>query len=143
MRANNDRKFNNEVYRSRYRNQLQEALMIWLTLPQYRVKDWLYGVRAAQPDREAYNSLAEQSMTEAERYRVIYHMITGPREEGGAGITPKKGQWKNVESIFPLHDHNFNKAWIKKWSMTTFLKAEDLDEIRDRLGEKVIQSDVM
>lgn len=102
-----------------------------------RVKDWLYGVRAAQPDKEAQDSLTSQPLTEAERYRVVYHTITDPTEDGGAGITPKQGQWKNVESVFPLHDQQFNKEWIRKWSTMTFLKAEDLDAIRDHLGEKV------
>ena len=64
-------------------------------------------------------------------------MITYPQNEGGAGITPKKGEWKNVESIFPLHDKAFNKKWIQTWSTQTFLKVEDLDQIRDLLGEKV------
>ena len=77
-------------------------------------------------------------MTEAERYRMVYQMITDPKEDGGAGITPKQEPWQNVESVFPLHDHRFNKEWMKKWSTTTFLKPEDLDEIRDRLGEKVL-----
>ena len=103
----------------------------------YRVKDWLYGIRAAQPDRETQNSLTSQPLTEAERYRIVHHLITGPKQEGNAGIIPKLGQWKNVESIFPLHDHTFNKEWIKKWATVTFLKVEDLDEIRNRFGEKV------
>ena len=64
-------------------------------------------------------------------------MITAAKEEGGAGVTPKHGEWKNVESLYPLHDPTFNKEWIKKWSTTSFLKTKDLDEIRDRLGEKV------
>ena len=76
-------------------------------------------------------------MTEAERLRVVYDAISTSREEGGAGITPKHGEWKAVESIFPLHDHAHNKEWIKRWSTSTFLKVEDLDEIRNRLGEKV------
>ena len=104
-----------------------------------RVKDWLYGVRAAQPDREAHSSLTKQPLYEAERYRIVYEMITNSREDGGAGITLKQEPWKHVESIFPLHDHKFNKEWMKKWSTTTFLKADDLDEIRDRLGEKVMR----
>ena len=83
------------------------------------------------------HSLASQPLTEAERLRIVHHLIAGPREEGGAGITPKTGQWKNVESIFPLHDHTFNKEWIKSWSSHTFLKAEDLDEVRNKFGEKV------
>lgn len=103
----------------------------------HRVRDWLYGIRAAQPDRETQNLLTSQPLTEAERYRVVYHMITSPREEGGAGITPKHGHWKDVESIFPLHDHAFNKEWIKTLATMTFLKIEDLDDIRNRFGEKV------
>jgi len=102
-----------------------------------RVKDWLYGVRAAQPDKETQSSLTSQPLTEAERYRTVHHMITSPRQEGGAGITPKHGDWKTVESLFPLHDHTFNKEWIKKWATMTFLKVEDLDDIRDRFGEKI------
>jgi len=101
------------------------------------VKDWLYGVRAAQPDKETQSSLTSQPLTEAERYRTVHHMITSPRQEGGAGITPKHGDWKNVESLFPLHDHTFNKEWIKKWATMTFLKVEDLDDIRNRFGEKI------
>lgn len=94
-------------------------------------------MRPAEPAREIQSTLEGQSLTEAERFRIIHHLITSPREEGGAGIIPKEGQWKNVESVFPLHDHNFNKEWIKKWSTMTFLKVEDLDQIRDRFGEKV------
>lgn len=39
--------------------------------------------------------------------------------------------------MFPLHDHKYNHEWIKKWSTQYLLKAEDLDEIRNRFGEKV------
>ena len=81
--------------------------------------------------------LTEQPTTDSERYRVVHNLITASPEDGGAGITPKTGEWKNVESIFPLHDHTFNKQWIKKWSTTTFLKIDDLDEIRSKFGEKV------
>lgn len=76
-------------------------------------------------------------MTNAERLRIVHQTITNSQEEGGAGITPGHGDWKYVESIFPLHDHAHNKEWIKKWSTSTILKVEDLDEIRNQLGEKV------
>ncbi|KAI4174091.1 MAG: hypothetical protein LQ343_002537 [Gyalolechia ehrenbergii] len=118
VKVGSQKRFASEVYRS-------------------RVKDWLHGVRPAEPAREIQSTLEGQSLTEAERFRIIHHLITSPREEGGAGIIPKEGQWKNVESVFPLHDHNFNKEWIKKWSTMTFLKVEDLDQIRDRFGEKI------
>ncbi|KAL8701991.1 MAG: hypothetical protein Q9224_000228 [Gallowayella concinna] len=118
IRVGSEKRFAHEVYRS-------------------RVKDWLYGVRAAEPAQETQDTLAGQNLTEAERFRTIHHLITSPVNEGGAGVIPKEGRWKNVESIFPLHDHVFNKEWIKKWSTMTFLKVEDLDQIRDRFGEKI------
>lgn len=102
-----------------------------------RVKDWLYGIRAAQPDKETQRSITGQALTQAERFRIVHEIITNPREDGGAGITPKEGEWQNVESIFPLHDQAFNKEWMRKWASSTFITAEDLDELRDRLGEKV------
>ncbi|KAF2834920.1 DUF590-domain-containing protein [Patellaria atrata CBS 101060] len=102
-----------------------------------RVKDWIHGVRPAAPQKEARAALEEEPLHEAERLRIIYQLITNPEEEGGAGITPKEGEWKSVESIFPLHDHEYNKKWIKKWSTRYMLTTEDLDEIRERLGSKI------
>ncbi|KAL8694644.1 MAG: hypothetical protein Q9218_000739 [Villophora microphyllina] len=118
VKVGSEKRFAQEVYRS-------------------RVKDWLHGVRAAEPARDTQKTLAGESLTEAERFRIIHHLIVSPRDEGGAGIISKEGQWKNVESIFPLHDHTFNKEWIKQWSTMTLLKPEDLDQIRDRFGEKI------
>ncbi|KAL8956741.1 MAG: hypothetical protein Q9193_005814 [Seirophora villosa] len=118
VKVGSEKRFAQEVYRS-------------------RVKDWLHGVRAAEPARETQSTLSRESLNEAERFRIIHHLITSPLDEGGAGIIPKEGRWKNVESIFPLHDHTFNREWIKKWSTMTFLSVEDLDEIRDRFGEKI------
>ena len=102
-----------------------------------RVKDWIHGVRPAEPAKEVRASLEQEPLTEAERLRIIYQLITNPESEGGAGITPKKGEWENVESVFALHDHVYNKEWIKKWSTQWLLSPQDLDEIRDRLGEKI------
>ena len=147
VKVASDKHLNNAVYRSRYANIAPTGLLRFLlssvtgwkttTNADSRVKDWLYGVRAAQPDKETQTSLTSQPLTQAERFRIVHHMITSPREEGGAGLTPKQGEWKNVESIFPLHDRAFNKEWMRKWASSTFITAEDLDELRDRLGEKV------
>jgi hypothetical protein len=64
-------------------------------------------------------------------------LITNPTEEGGAGITPKVGEWKYVESIFALQDEEFNKRWIKELSNSSMIKPKQLDEIRNRFGEQV------
>ncbi|RAK76549.1 anoctamin family protein [Aspergillus fijiensis CBS 313.89] len=100
---------------------------------QSRIRDWLYGVRNTEPEQES----SAEPQSESERLRVIYHMMTVPKEAGGAGITPKHGEWKNVDSIFPLHDEEMNKQCMKDWSQKTFLSPEDLDQIRNIFGESV------
>jgi anoctamin-10 len=102
-----------------------------------RVQDWLYGVRTAAPEKEMQLNLNDEPVTEAERLRLTYLLITKPTNEGGAGVTPKAGDWTCVESIFALHDHTFNKAWIKDITSKTFLDAKDLAEVKDRFGEKI------
>lgn len=102
-----------------------------------RVQDWLYGVRIAAPEKDVGKEFTSQPVTEAERLRTVYLLITKPKNEGGAGITPNVGQWKYVTSIFPLHDHGFNRRWIKQWSTKYYINDQDLDQIRDRFGESV------
>lgn len=124
-----------EVYRSRYGPIFQKSLQ--QTLMYHRVNDWIHGIRAAAPEKETRRSLEAEPLHEGERLRIIHRLITNPETEGGAGITAKEGEWENVESIFALHNHAYNKAWIKKWSTKYLLDSKDLDEIRDRLGENV------
>ncbi|KAI6710837.1 hypothetical protein JHW43_006631 [Diplocarpon mali] len=102
-----------------------------------RVQDWLYGVRTAAPEKEIQKAIDDEPVTEAERLRLIYLLITKSKSEGGAGITPKEGEWKGVESIFALHDHAFNKAWLKDITSKYFLNASDLVTIRNKFGEKI------
>lgn len=97
------------------------------------MRDWLYGIRNAEP---TFSSSTE-THTEAERLRVVHQMITQPKEEGGAEITPNHGDWKNVTAIFPLHDIETNKKWMRDWSKKTFLSEDDLDQIRNKFGESV------
>ncbi|KAF5607606.1 IST2 [Fusarium subglutinans] len=102
-----------------------------------RLADWLHGVRVSAPHSDVKQALHDEPVVEAERLRLIYLMITKPRNEGGAGITPSNAKWKYVESIFPLHSHKFNKDWIKKWSSKYILEQSDIDDIRDKFGESV------
>jgi anoctamin-10 len=102
-----------------------------------RLRDWLHGVRQIQPVKDAATTLTKEPLTDAERHRQIHHMITGLREDGGAAICPKSGDWKNVDAIFPLHDHVKNKKWLTEFSRKTFLTPEDLDDVKDTVGEKV------
>lgn len=118
VKAKSDESFGDVVYRS-------------------RIRDWLHGVRQIQPVKEAVGTLTEAPLTEAERLRIVHDMITAQRIDGGAGITPNYGEWKNVEAIFPLHNHDRNKRWLAEWSKKTFLTPDDLDELRNAVGEKI------
>ncbi|KAG9258853.1 calcium-activated chloride channel-domain-containing protein [Emericellopsis atlantica] len=102
-----------------------------------RLQDWLQGVRSNSPNKDISQALEDEPVTEAERSRLVYLILTKPTDDGGAGITPGNGSWKYVESIFPLHNHAFNKAWIQKWSRKYLLDQSDLDEIRNKFGEDV------
>ncbi|KAF7718876.1 Uncharacterized protein PECH_007191 [Penicillium ucsense] len=120
----------------------EESLLIFVRAPkkqlnravyQSRVRDWLYGIRNTEP--EPASSI--EPHTEAERLRVIEHMMTLPTAEGGVGITPNHGEWKNVTKILPLHDEETNNKWLHDWSQKTFLSEEELDQIRDKFGESL------
>lgn len=102
-----------------------------------RVQDWLYSVRASAPEKDIVKAFENEPVTEAERLRLVYLLITKPKNEGGAGITPKVGRWKQVTSIFPIHDQSFNSSWITGWSKKYFLDEEDLDHMRNKFGESV------
>lgn len=102
-----------------------------------RVQDWLYGVRATSPEKDVDKAFQDEPVTDAERLRLVYLLITKPKNDGGAGITPTVGQWKEVASIFPLHNHAFNRQWIKQWSSKYILDEKDLHHIRDKFGESV------
>ncbi|KKA28926.1 hypothetical protein TD95_002486 [Thielaviopsis punctulata] len=102
-----------------------------------RLTDWLHGVRTTAPSQELSESLRQERVTPAERLRLVYRMLVKPRNEGGAGITPKIGVWRYVDSLFPLHNHSLNRRWLQRFSTTYLLDPSDLDEIRDELGEGV------
>lgn len=94
-------------------------------------------VRTTVPHKDVSKALEAEPITEAEHLRLVYLLITKPKEEGGAGITPKSGEWKHVQSIFALHDNAYNRQWIVKLSSKYLLTSADLEEIKNRFGEKI------
>ncbi|RKF57030.1 Uncharacterized protein OnM2_077066 [Erysiphe neolycopersici] len=102
-----------------------------------RIYVWLYDVRNEIPLQIMQRNLREVSITEAERLRTIYLLITGTKAEGGIGITPNFGDWKNVASIFPLHDYEFNKEITRKLNSKYILDAKTLSEIKDHFGDRI------
>ncbi|KAH6971014.1 calcium-activated chloride channel-domain-containing protein [Ilyonectria sp. MPI-CAGE-AT-0026] len=100
-----------------------------------RVKDWLYGITPNHPGGDK-NTVVKGDY-EAEDILSIYHLVSWPKELGGAGITPGVGKWERVQSIFPLHNTEVNQSLLRHLSKRFFLSPEDLDSIRDLLGSKV------
>ena len=56
-------------------------------------------------------ALDSEKLSDAERLRVVYLLITSPERDGGAGVTPGLDGWNYVDSIFPLHDSKFNRVY--------------------------------
>ncbi|KAI9228091.1 MAG: calcium-activated chloride channel-domain-containing protein [Piptocephalis tieghemiana] len=116
-----------------------------------RVNDWLMGVRVADPTEKpptppssgpgaqsvqrGSEYFMKDRLTDAERLRLVYRILTAPVRDGGAGIT--EGDEEGITEIFPLHDPEYNARWIKAWSKKTMLDQNDLDQLRDHAGETI------
>ncbi|KAH0545382.1 hypothetical protein FGG08_000523 [Glutinoglossum americanum] len=116
--------------------------MLLSAVYQSRIQDYLHSVCQALPTKESSDT-ADATLTEAERLRAVYLLITGPKDEGGAGVIvqeakpSKPGECGWVDAVFPLHDHKFNKEWLRVWSTRYILTVSDLDKIRNHHGEKI------
>ncbi|KAI8061502.1 calcium-activated chloride channel-domain-containing protein [Gilbertella persicaria] len=104
---------------------------------QERVRDFLLGVRVDEigDDTTDHVDQAFRELTEAERLRLVYDILTQPESEGGCGISSQVDEY--VESIMPLHHDEFNKTWYKSWSTKWLIDDTELLKIRDHFGEKI------
>lgn len=77
-----------------------------------------------------------QPLSSAERIRLVHSHITSTPKDGGLGISPDASEWDLVESIFPLHDREFNEQWIKAWKPRTKASFQ-LEKIKDQFGHSI------
>lgn len=101
-----------------------------------RSRDWLSGVRIAVPD-QAEQSIEEPPISDGERLEIIFDLITAPKADQGAAITPNFGKWTSVKSIFPLHDQDFDNAWLKRWSTKWTIDDDELENLCQHFGTKI------
>ncbi|CAG8463169.1 14408_t:CDS:2 [Ambispora leptoticha] len=101
-----------------------------------RVHDWLTGVRIRDIE-DGHDSESDILLTEGERLRLVYDVITRSIKENGAGINPGLGEFKLVNSLLPIHNKEYNQTWIKSWSMKWVIDRNDLMLLRDHFGEKI------
>ncbi|KAJ5152676.1 uncharacterized protein N7482_009154 [Penicillium canariense] len=120
------------------------ALLVCIRVPrdhlgkmvhQSRIKDWLFGITNTLPAGDEKTTAT--AATPSEEIRSVYHAVTWQKELGGAGITRKFGNWKNITASFPLHDRDACSELLSKWNRKTNLTVQDLDTIRALFGEKV------
>ncbi|KAF9529637.1 calcium-activated chloride channel-domain-containing protein [Crepidotus variabilis] len=73
-------------------------------------------------------------LSPADRIRLVHSFITSTPSDGGLGISPDAPEWDLIESIFPLHDRNFNELWIRAWKPRNIASVQ-LERIRDQFGD--------
>lgn len=77
-----------------------------------------------------------QQLSHSERIRLIYSHITSTPKDGGLGISPEAPEWDLLESIFPLHDREFNEHWVRAWKPRNKVSIS-LVKIRDQFGDSI------
>ncbi|KAK9458777.1 calcium-activated chloride channel-domain-containing protein [Lipomyces oligophaga] len=110
-------------------------VVVSITSYHSQVKDWLMSIRSTAP--EPVENVVPASFSVAERLRLVYSRLMDPPAEHGLGITPGKGDWIYVTSVFASHDPEFDNAWVRRWSRKYILGEEELELMRDTFGEKV------
>ncbi|GAA5907924.1 hypothetical protein JCM5296_006134 [Sporobolomyces johnsonii] len=101
-----------------------------------RMSDWLHGVASTRPSPREPQDFTSQPIEEAERLRVVYSILTSPREGGSSSIRSSastgptcglpiasqlppspatKSEFPHLISIFPPHNPIYNALWQKRW----------------------------
>lgn len=83
-----------------------------------RVRDFLLGVRVDEIEQDKDTIEQFQDLTDAERLRLVYEILTQPEEQGGAGISTHVDKY--VEFIMPLQNDEFNHVSLLVASIYLF-----------------------
>lgn len=112
-------------------------------------KEWLHGLRSlpiVKSDSAANTALpqvlfsdAASDVSEADRLRLVYDLITRLPDNGGAGIRTNSTTWPFVLQIFPVHNPALKKEWATRLARAKLygVSSDDLEFIRSKFGEKV------
>ena len=66
------------------------------------------------------------------RIRLLYAHLTDPSSAGGLGISPGSSQWKGVVGIYPLHDPEFDRTWVRSFTKGS-PTSNQLDSVRENV----------
>ncbi|KAF9038141.1 calcium-activated chloride channel-domain-containing protein [Panaeolus papilionaceus] len=75
-------------------------------------------------------------LSPADRIRLVHSYITSTPPDGGLGVSPDASEWDLLDSIFPLHDRDFNERWTKAWTPRNIFSVS-LESIRGQFGDSL------
>ena len=75
-------------------------------------------------------------LSPADKLRLVHGYISSSPTDGGLGISHDAPEWDLVESIFPLHNRDFNDRWVRAWTLRNIASVQ-LERIRDQFGDSL------
>ncbi|GAA5907782.1 hypothetical protein JCM6882_004555 [Rhodosporidiobolus microsporus] len=108
-----------------------------LEITRERMSDWLHGLASPDPSPREPSDFASHPISEADRLRVVYWILTSPptrdsttiRSPASTGMTcglpvaselppspSSKHEFPHLLEIFPPHNPVYNKLWLRRWS---------------------------
>lgn len=75
-------------------------------------------------------------LSPADKLRLVHAYISSSPADGGLGISHDAPEWDLVESIFPLHNRDFNDRWVRAWTPRNIASVQ-LERIRDQFGDSL------
>ncbi|THG94392.1 hypothetical protein EW145_g8149, partial [Phellinidium pouzarii] len=99
---------------------------------QERYHDFLRGL----PSTELIARRSSARLSPADRLRIVYEFVTSSLHAGGLGVVPGSKVWPRIESVFALHDRQFNDMWMHSWThrgqIGFGIGNVELDKIKDQ-----------
>ncbi|BGP56210.1 hypothetical protein JCM8202v2_003823 [Rhodotorula sphaerocarpa] len=135
-----------------------------------RMSDWLHGLASPRASPREPRDFAAEPVEMAERLRLVYAILTTPRILGTPSIRspiatghscglplaeqlpprpPNKVEFPHLIDLFPPHDPEFNRLWMKRWTEVPMerlkqnpldalsIPQHELDELKAHMGEQV------
>ncbi|THU94550.1 DUF590-domain-containing protein [Dendrothele bispora CBS 962.96] len=97
-----------------------------------RESDFLHGLPTTPYNKDG----PVVPLSPATRIRLVNRYVTSLPSEGGLGISPGSPDWDLVESVFCLHDREFNQEWIHAWTTSKVTSVEE-ERVRAQFGDSV------
>ncbi|KAF9564904.1 DUF590-domain-containing protein [Agrocybe pediades] len=111
-------------------------LLVFVVCPEEHVKELVKRERNSDflSGLPVSTSAGNITLSPADRIRLVHAYISSTPADGGLGISPDAPEWDLVESIFPLHDREFNELWVRAWTPRNIASVQ-LERIRDQFGD--------